>query len=174
MKNYTLTFLISLILASVGCKTTTVTPISTLATKKMDRGAKVYVTIPCDGSYGNEKYPGSGNDVAAALEAAFARYDVSVAIGEQTDAASEAIGAAKLKECQYLVIPKIIHWEDRATEWSGVRDKMGLFIKVVLVKDGSEVRSAEISGKSSWFTFGGDHPQDLLKAPIQQFIGSLF
>lgn len=158
----------------IGCRTTTVTPVSTSPAKKVDRGAAVYIVTPRDGNYGKEEYPGSGKEVATALQGAFVRYADEVIIGGELDSTSDAIEAAKLKKCQYLVIPKITHWEDRATEWSGIRDKLVIFIKVVSVEDGVEVRSVEVSGKSSWFTFGGDHPQDLLGSPIQQFVKTLF
>jgi len=93
---------------------------------------------------------------------------------EAPETTADAVEAARMKRCTYLIIPKITHWEDRATEWSGIRDKMELFVKVIRVEDGVELRSAEIKGKSSWATFGGDHPQDLLKEPVAEFAVSLF
>jgi hypothetical protein len=174
MNNNLIAVLFGMMIAVVGCRTTTVTPASTSTGKKMNRGAKIYITTPRDGSYGREKYPGSGSEVATALEAAFAPYAEDVMVGEQKESTSDAIEVARLKKCQYLVIPKIAQWEERATEWSGKRDKLGLFIRVISVVEGTEVTSAEISGKSSWFTFGGDHPQDLLRSPTREFVGSLF
>lgn len=174
MKNNLLAILIVIAVTVVGCRTTTVTPVSTAPAKKLNRGAVVYIVTPRDGNYGTEQYQGSGNEVATALQAAFVRYADDVIVGGSVDSVSDAIEAAKLKKCQYAVIPKITHWEDRATEWSGIRDKLVIFIKVVSVEDGTEVRSVEVSGNSSWFTFGGDHPQDLIKSPIQKFVASLF
>jgi hypothetical protein len=31
-----------------------------------------------------------------------------------------------------------------------------------------------VSGKSSWWTFGGDRPEDMLTEPINEFVGGLF
>ena len=174
MKNPLLAIIIVLAVTVVGCRTTTVTPVSTVTTKTLTRGSVVYIVTPSDGSYGKEQYSGSGKAVATAFQGAFVRYADDVIIGATTDSATDAIAAARLKKCQYLVIPKITHWEDRATEWSGIRDKLVIFIKVISVEDGAEVRSVEVSGKSSWFTFGGDHPQDLIKSPIQKFVASLY
>jgi len=174
MKAILSVFIIGLVLTTTGCRTTSVTPVSGSSTKKLDRTANVYITTPNDGNYGKEEYRGSGSEVTSALQAAFTRYANDVIVGGAVDSTSDAIDAAKRKGCQYSVIPKINHWEDRATEWSGIRDKLVVYIKVVSVEDAAEVTSVEVSGKSSWFTFGGDHPQDLLKSPIQQFVKTLY
>lgn len=141
---------------------------------KLERNVSVYVVTPRDGSYGDDKYKGSGASVASAFESALLRYAENVLVGGSAETTAEATEAAKAKKCTYLILPKITHWEDRATEWSGIRDKMELFVKVIRVEDGAELHSVEIKGKSSWATFGGDHPQDLLKEPVTEFITALF
>lgn len=166
--------LLILTLSVAGCKTTTVAPITADPGKKISQNESVYIVSPRDGAYGAIQYQGSGASVATALEAAFLRFAHSVSIGPHLDSISDAIEVARQKKCEYVVFPKITHWEDRATEWSGRRDKIGLFVKVICVEDGSEAASAEITGKSAWFTFGGDHPQDLLRGPIQEFVSTLF
>ncbi len=157
-----------------ACQTTTVESASSAPTKKLTRGTSIYVVTPADGSYGGKQYTGSGVAVSSAFEAALSRYADSVIVGERQGSTAEAVAAAKEKKCAYAIIPKITRWEDRATEWSGIRDKMELFVKVVRVEDGAEMASAEVKGKSAWATFGGDHPEDLLKAPVQEFVSSLF
>ena len=54
----------------------------------------------------------------------------------------------------------ILHWEDRATEWSGKADRVK--VSLPLYRSGSLVGSALVTANSSWWTFGGDHPEDLL------------
>lgn len=156
-----------------GCQTTTVSPIASTSNIKISRSDNVYIVTPRDGSYGSTQYTGSGTGVATALEAAFSRYASDAIVGPYADSVASALDAAREKSCSYVVIPRITHWEDRATEWSGRRDKLGLFVRVVRVTDGTEIKSAEISGKSSWFTFGGDKPQDLLREPIAVFVASV-
>ena len=48
----------------------------------------------------------------------------------------------------YYAVPDILHWEDRATEWSGIPDKIELKISIYDVTLGSEIASAVVSGKS--------------------------
>jgi len=159
---------------TMGCKSTNVSPISMIVASKLDRNASIFITTPHDGNYGPEFYFGSGTSVARAFEAAFIPYTGNVIIGGQTGPMVDALDAARTNSCKYLVFPKITHWEDRATEWSGIPDQIELIVKVVLVENGTDINAVKINGKSSWFTFGGDHPQDLLKEPIEKFVGSLF
>jgi Domain of unknown function (DUF4823) len=60
----------------------------------------------------------------------------------------------------YSIDPKILHWEDRATEWSGKADRVK--VSLSLYHFGSLIGSALVAANSSFFTFGGDHLEDLL------------
>lgn len=73
----------------------------------------------------------------------------------------------------YYVVPEILHWEDRATEWSGIPDKVEIKISV-FDKRQTELASTLISGKSKWVSPGGDHLQDLLAEPLNRCIESLY
>ncbi|MDO8544566.1 MAG: DUF4823 domain-containing protein [Opitutaceae bacterium] len=166
--------LLTIGIALVGCQTTTVAPVSGVPKAKLLRAEKIYVVTPRDGSYGETKYAGSGPAVAATLEGAFSRYAADVVNGPSVDSLSEAVAAARQKGCSYVVSPKITQWEDRATEWSGRRDKIGFIVKVVRTEDQAEIATAEIVGKSSLMTFGGDRPQDMLKKPVDEFVATLY
>lgn len=82
--------------------------------------------------------------------------------------------SSKATNFEYYVIPEILHWEDRATEWSGIPDKIQVKISIYEGKTWKEVASTIISGKSKWATFGGDHPQDLLPEPLNKYVESLY
>lgn len=73
----------------------------------------------------------------------------------------------------YYVVPEILHWEDRNTEWSGIPDRVEIKL-VVYDTLRSELASVVVSGKSKWATFGGDHPEDLLPEPLRQYVESLY
>jgi len=81
---------------------------------------------------------------------------------------------AKDNKYEYLVFSTILEWEDRATEWSMIPDKVSVKIVVFNVKTEERLSSTIVKGKSGWATFGGDHPQDLLPEPIEQYTDSLF
>lgn len=157
-----------------GCQTGRILHLSNLPSEKLDRRETVMIAIPRDGVYGSFHYAGSGTNVAMTLESAFSRHINKAMLGIEGADVPETIENAKQKACGYLILPKITHWEDRATEWSLLRDKMAIIISVYAVTNGVELRKVEIDGKSSWFTLGGDHPQDLLEKPFRQFVDSLY
>lgn len=158
-----------------ACKTATVTQTPyTNNGHALKRVSSIYVVTPLDGSYDGTKYIGSGAEVARAFSTAFLKNGSDVVIGNFCESTLTAVEAAKSKGCAFVVIPTITRWEDRATEWSGIRDKMELFVKIVSVSDGSVVSSAEIKGKSRWATLGGDHPTDLLVKPVSEWVAGLY
>jgi hypothetical protein len=140
---------------------------------KLIRGKSVVIATPANGFYGNKEYPASGRMTAFAVRAAFARFTDSITV------VSDCKDLVCLKKNQsasydYYVIPGILHWEDRATEWSGIPDKLEVRISVHDGESAKELASTVISGKSKWLTFGGDHPQDLLPEPLNEYVQSLY
>ena len=109
-----------------------------------------------------------------AIKAALYKHLRKIIEGRHVESYEEALQTAKNTNIDYLIYPTILHWEDRATEWSSKADKIELQIVVTDTKTNFEVSSVRIKSHSSWWTFGGDHPQDLLDKPISQFIDTLF
>ena len=137
-------------------------------------GGSVVIAVPEDGSYGEKTYRDSGESTAAAVRAAFARYaSRTIVVGNCADIACLRL-APEGKTADYLVVPEILHWEDRNTEWSGIKDKIEIKLTVFGRDTDGPLASAVINGKSKWMTFGGDHPQDLLAEPVGAYVTSLF
>ena len=84
------------------------------------------------------------------------------------------LAAKSAAQYRYYVAPEILHWEDRATEWSGRPDRIEVQISIYDVNMQTEIASSVITGKSAWATFGGDHPQDLLPEPTNAYVASLY
>jgi hypothetical protein len=171
-----LKLIVPLISAAVlcSCKSTSVTSARYDPQAHLPPNAKLFLAIPADGQYSGREYVGSGQAVTATFEQALAAHTPHIIIGP-TQADPEAVVAkARETNCAFAVLPRITRWEDRATEWSGKRDKMEIAVRVIDTANGKTLRAATITGKSSWFTFGGDHPQDLLREPIDEFVRSLF
>lgn len=134
----------------------------------------VYISVPKDGGYGNKVYIGSGMNTATIIYSAFAKRIHTVNMGSTIQNFDEAITTARADNKRFLVFPTILHWEDRATEWSAIPDKVEVKIEVVDTQSGNTISSGIISGKSGLATFGGDHPQDLLPASVDEYVGSLY
>lgn len=140
----------------------------------LDRADKIYISTPFDGSYGNHTYAGSGRNTAQIIYSAFSRHSAAVTVGSSTSNLEQALEGARRSGQDYVVLPTILHWEDRATEWSMIPDKVEVKIEVVQVSSGAVVGSGIAKGASGLSTLGGDHPQDLLPEPIETFVSSLY
>ena len=56
---------------------------------------------------------------------------------------------------KYLAYSTVRRWEDRATEISGIRDKLEIQLDIYDVESGELLQSAFLKGTSSWLTDGG-------------------
>ena len=111
---------------------------------------------------------------ANVIYGAFLRHIPRATISRKTGSYEEELLRAKDQGYTYLVQPEILHWEERATEWSGKSDRIKIRISIAEAETGNVIDSEIITGKSKWVTFGGDHPQDLLPTPINKYVVSLF
>ena len=136
--------------------------------------ATLYVTLPRPGRYDDTLYEMSGRQTGEAIVRAFAPQVARVILGSRTESAEDARISAHAQNASHLVYPTIMHWEDRATEWSGVPDRVRVQIRIYDVTSGKLLDSAEVSGKSRWATFGGDHPQELLDRAVGDYVDLLF
>jgi len=141
---------------------------------KLDTKASAYISIPRDGRYGQSKYNGSGATTSQTILLAFAKYLTQVEAGHEYQSYKEALNHARTNNFDYLVLPLILVWEDRITEWSGIPDKVAIKISIIQVSTSKTIDSAIIEGKSGIATFGGDHPQDLLVKPVDDYVKTLF
>jgi hypothetical protein len=140
----------------------------------LDANSTIYIAVPTDGVYGANTYRGSGQNTAQIINSAFAKRSRSTIVARSPQGFADARKSALSENWEYLVYPTILHWEDRATEWSAIPDKVEVKIDVVEVATDRSIASAVISGSSGLATFGGDHPQDLLPEPVEEFVSSLY
>lgn len=137
------------------------------SSNKLDPRQSVIIATPTDGRYAEKLYSGSGEMTANAVRTAFAHYTNQVDVV----AACKDITCLKARSASaYYVVPEILHWEDRATEWSGIPDKVQVKLTIYEPTSNEPSRAAVLSGKSKWATFGGDHPQDLLPGLLQNYV----
>jgi hypothetical protein len=165
------------VLAAAGllaaCASTYNQNLVTPAAGKLQRGKAVLIATPKSGSYENHQYFASGRQTADAAKAAFGRFSERVSVSSRCSELAclqdEAMGGA-----DYFVVPRILHWEDRNTEWSGKPDRIEIGLVVAEARGAGILASVVLTGQSKWATFGGDHPQDLLPEPIKAFVDSLY
>jgi hypothetical protein len=168
MKNIMALLLIPL--AITGCTSTYNTEKLMAPSGKLQRQHAVAIHVPADGKYGSTAQPRSGQLTAEALKKGFGAYSSDVKFVPTGKSRTDFSGIANI----YYVEPEVMHWEERATEWSGKPDRIRIKIDVYETSSMSHLSSIIFTGKSKWATFGGDHPQDLLPKPIEEYLKILY
>lgn len=169
-----LIFVLLIVATFLGCADTHQLTRVTGTTASLSRQDSAYVGVPRDGSYGATPYPGSGGLTAQAVAAAFAPYLARVTVGVKREEVDIALKSAQAGGYSYLIYPEILHWEDRATEWSGRPDQASVKVSIVRTDTGAILDSAVVGGKSGLGTFGGDRPEHLLPKPLSDYAATLF
>lgn len=140
----------------------------------LSSSASAYVMLAADGAFGSSLYSGSGRSTSQATVAAVSAHLNRVDMASNKESRDEALRSAKAKGINYVFEPTILHWEDRATEWSGRPDRITIKVVVWDVETGMVLASTVARASSKWGTFGGDHPQDLLPHTMTTFVNGLF
>lgn len=172
-----LTFIFALVLAPflAGCKTSyTEKNLTNEPPPLLKSDSRIYVAIPFDASFKNKVAQDSGRTTAQAFQAAFLRYTRAVFISKYPESLSEAIDRARAAGLEYVLYPNITKWEDRATEFSGRRDRLTLKVDLIDLGTSRIVFSREIEATGKWMSDGGESPRDLLDEPAQQYVNALF
>jgi hypothetical protein len=136
--------------------------------------SRIYVAIPFDATFKKEVMQGSGKETAQAFQAAFMRYTRAVYTSKYPESVGEALEIARKGDMQYVLYPTIVRWEDRATEFSGRRDRLTVKADLIDLSTSTVVFSREIEATGKWMTDGGETPKDLLDQPAQQFANAVF
>jgi len=146
----------------------------TTLSEPLSPGAAFLVAVPVDASFSGRIYDGSGIMTTMETANALAQYTGRVTQGATPQSRDENLEQAAASGATHLIEPEVSHWEDRATEWSARPDRISVRMALVDVTTGETLDSRIISGKSRLATFGGDHPQELLRAPLERYADELF
>jgi len=99
--------------------------------------------------------------------------DRRVVRGTEIESVEQSREKARAGGIDLVVYSEIEHWSDRATEWSGIPDRIAIRVRVIDVTSGEVLDDRQLKAASRWATFGGDHPQELLPKLSQQWAASL-
>jgi hypothetical protein len=142
---------------------------------KLDPAKSVMIAVPADGQYGGKAYRGTGQLVAQKASAAFSRYASRVELGPDVATGREQmLAAARRANAGYLVIPAINHWEQRATEWSGIPSRVNLILTVIDAGTGQELRSSLLESRSATMTLVRPHADMLAERLIDDNVTGLY
>jgi hypothetical protein len=134
--------------------------------------SRFLLVTPASGVYNNTVYPSSGPDVIAALTKELQRYTQSVAI-IPVPVTIEQIFPQDLERTDYVIIPQILHWEDRATGWSFIPDRIEVRFDI-FDNQRRFIDSYLIQGRSAYIVWVSKQPNSLLAKPIRKMLTELF
>ncbi|MFC1762231.1 DUF4823 domain-containing protein [Planctomycetota bacterium] len=160
-------------LVATGCTSTYKYNNLRVIDSRLDSNRGVLVSVPENGWYETTQYRNSGRMTANAVRAAFLQHAKQVDVTD-TCHGDECLESIDAEKHGYYVKPEILHWEERATEWSGKSDRIEIQLVIYDAISKEELANTTYRGKSKWATFGGDHPQDLLAEPTRKYITSLY
>jgi hypothetical protein len=131
------------------------------------------ISTPADGTYGEIHYAKSG---AMTRDLLFTGLTERGIRATRTDATkkNDAIDAARQQGYSRLIYPAILHWEDRATEWSGRRDRAKIDIEIIDAVTSRSLDHTTLDLVGTWWTLGGLHPQDLVEEALEDYFVKLF
>lgn len=171
MRSIALYFLLAILAG--GCASTyeydELRPVSA----SLDRAQGVLISTPEDAWYESKQYRNSGRMTTNAIRAAFPKHTSRVDV-VNTCHGDDCLSSIDVEKYGYYVKPEILQWEDRATEWSGKSDRLEIQIAVYDAVTKKELANSSFTGKSKFATFGGDHPQDLLAEPMNNYVSDLY
>ncbi|WP_082079723.1 DUF4823 domain-containing protein [Cupriavidus basilensis] len=142
--------------------------------RPLDSAGSVYVAVPADGSYGSKEYGGSGRLVASTLARELSKKAAGVDVGERVENRSVAFESARKVGARYTVVPVVVQWEQRATEWSGRPSRMAVDIAVYETGSEKRISSRSIVARSRIASFTSTSPESLLAKPLRDYVAILY
>lgn len=134
------------------------------------QGASILVLTAEDGYYGSDVYKGSGLKLSRKVQAAFNYYQCNAQIDLDHSKFKELAGK-DLSQYHYIVVPIITHWEDRATAWSDMPDRLSYSL-FFYKNDGSSLMSVDVEAKSAIIVLSND-PSDLIDPTLNKYLSSI-
>ena len=136
------------------------------------KGSNVLVLTSEDGVYGSEVYKGSGLQLSRKIQSVLTEYQCYTQIDLDNSRFKDLEGR-DLSEHDYIIVPIITHWEDRATSWSGIPDRIS-FSLFIYNNEGSLLTSTDIESKSAAMTFVNNDPSELIVPSLQKYFSKAF
>jgi hypothetical protein len=134
--------------------------------------SRFLLVTPVNGMYGNTVYPSSGFEVIQALTKELQHYTNAIAT-IPVPVTIEQIYPQDLAQTDYVIIPQILHWEDRATGWSFVPDRIEVRFDIYN-NQRQLIDSYLINGRSAYIVWVSKQPNSLLPKPIRAMLKELF
>ncbi|KTA92210.1 hypothetical protein VO71_15170 [Aeromonas salmonicida subsp. smithia] len=133
-------------LLAIGCSSTYQQANVQTMTNKLDASQGVLISQPQDGSYETTQYQNSGQMTAQAIYTAFSKkaHRVEITTSCHGDPCLTNIEPTQFR---YYVKPVILHWEERATEWSGKPDVIEIQVVIYDTLSKKSIANSSFKGR---------------------------
>ena len=163
--------LIAIMLLFVGCTTSFSVNQERNDNEGLKKGANIAITTPEDGYYYSTTYYGSGLSVSRIIKDNIRQYTNSCEIVSQKNI--NDFSSEELNSFDYIIVPTIFHWEDRATAWSAKPDRIEVGIKIYN-SNCELISDSVLTGRSAILTFAFDEPSIVFDRAFTEFVQTLF
>lgn len=157
-----------------GCASVQYTRLSKEPQPKLDAAGSAYILVPANAMYFTKECIGSGKAVGKSIYSLLSRNLKRVEMAPGGENLNEGLKKAKDAGFTYLVDSKILLWHDHPTEWSKQWDSIDMQMNIYDVRLEALIDSVEFVGHGTYFTYGGYHPQHILKKTMPEYVNSLF
>jgi hypothetical protein len=140
---------------------------------KLQPGHSVLIATPANGSFDSHDFLDSGRETASVVRSAFAHYAGNVAVSVNCSNL-DCLRHTRSSHVDYYVVPEILHWEDRTTDWSAAKYKYEIKLSLYDANDGRNLATKVVSTQSIWPTFTDDVAENRLAKPVSKYVTSLF
>ncbi len=168
-----LTILISLFMLT-GCASVQYNRLSKEQQPKLNPTGSAYVLIPDNAMYFTKECLGSGKTIGNLIYTTFSKHLKRVEMAPEGEKLNDGLKKAKDASFTYLIDSKISRWEDHVTEWNSQADQIDMQMGIYDVQAGRLIDSVGFAGHGTLNTFGGYHPQHILKESMPEYVNSLF
>ncbi len=142
--------------------------------KKLSMTDSYLIAKPKDGKYAEINYNNSGEMTRDALFNELIILGVKAGKEDVTQKKATLLINARIKGFNMLIFPTILQWEDRATEWSGKRDRAKIQLETIDVETEKTIDNSILVLVGTWWTLGGHHPQDMVNEIVEEYFNQLF
>lgn len=164
--------LAALLFLCVSCTASYKYSVNNPSSKALKNNKRIAITTSEDGSYGEKIYHGTGKTLSYEIREELRNYSNQITIFRDKENIDD-FADDELESFDYIVVPEILHWEDRSTEWSGIPDRISFSIEIY-DSQGRLLKSAKLQGKSRSMSMTSTDPEKLIKKPLSDFLRSCF
>jgi hypothetical protein len=136
----------------------------------INQNEKIYIALSKNGIYKNQIYINSATAVSNNIYNILTSYTDKIEIAKVNETLEETITYAKQNNIKYIIYPTIMHWEDRATQWSGRLDRVSINILIYdVIQDKKLVYSNVNATTNINHIPRNDKPEELLLEAFSKF-----